>query len=156
YLLLHEHDVPLAGTLTLMAVGDEESGGAWGTGWLLDQRPELAGAACMIGEPEAVTGLRVAEKGKAQFRLVSEGVSRHGGLGPGDDPVIRVAAALQEVRKLVEIEDDPPAEMLPVLDTMRTYQRSEADRGRQWLYRRPSIAAGVIRGGVKVNIVPRR
>jgi len=156
YLLIHEHAVPLKGPLTLMCVGDEETGGAWGTGWLLQNRPELAGDACMIGEPESPDGLRVGEKGKAQFRLIAEGESRHGGLGTGDDPVIRIGAALQEARKLVEMEDHPPAALGPVLETMKGYYRTEHDQGRQWLYRRPSMTAGLIRGGIKVNVVPRR
>jgi succinyl-diaminopimelate desuccinylase len=155
-LLLQEHRVPLRGPLHLMMVADEETGGAWGTGWLLEQRPELAGEACMIGEPESPDGLRVGEKGKAQFRLVAEDAPRHGGLGTGDDVVIEIGAALQEARKIVEMPDNPPAELLPVLETMTRYWRTEHDRGRQWLYRRPSMAAGVIRGGIKVNVVPRR
>lgn len=154
-LLLREHRVPLRGPLHLMMVADEEAGGAWGTGWLLEQRPELAGEACMIGEPESLDGLRVGEKGKAQFRLVAEDASRHGGLGTGDDVVVEIGAALQEARRIVEMPDNPPAELLPVLETMTHYWRTEHDRGRQWLYRRPSMAAGLIRGGIKVNIVPR-
>ena len=39
---------------------------------------------------------------------------------------------------------------------MSGYVRSEYDAGRQWLYRHPSMSAGVIRGGIKVNVVPRR
>ena len=156
YLLLHEHRVPLHGPLTLMMVADEEAGGAWGTGWILEQRPDLAGDACIIGEPEAPSGVRIGEKGKCQFRLVAEGASRHGGLGTGDDVVIRIGAALQEARRLVELPDNPPAELLPVLETMTHYWRTEHDRGRQWLYRHPSMTAGLIRGGIKVNVVPRR
>jgi acetylornithine deacetylase/succinyl-diaminopimelate desuccinylase-like protein len=45
---------------------------------------------------------------------------------------------------------------MPVLETMTRYWRAEHDRGRQWLYRRPSMTAGLIRGGIKVNVVPRR
>jgi len=156
YLLLHERRVPLRGPLTLMMVADEEAGGAWGTGWLLEHRPELAGNACLIGEPESPDGVRIGEKGKCQFRLVAEGASRHGGLGTGDDVVIRIGAALQEARKIVELPDRPPAELLPVLETMAHYWRTEHDRERQWLYRHPSMTAGLIRGGIKVNVVPRR
>ena len=140
-----------------MMVGDEETGGAWGTGWLLEQRPELAGEACMIGEPESPDGLRVGEKGKAQFRLVAEDAPRHGGLGTGDDVVVEVGGrAPGGPDSIVEMPDNPPEDLLPVLETMTRYWRTEHDRGRQWLYRRPSMAAGVIRGGIKVNVVPRR
>jgi succinyl-diaminopimelate desuccinylase len=156
HLLLHERRGPLRGPLTLMMVADEEAGGAWGTGWLLEHRPELAGQACLIGEPESPDGVRIGEKGKCQFRLVAEGASRHGGLGTGDDVVIRIGAALQEARKIVELPDRPPAELLPVLETMARYWRTEHDRDRQWLYRHPSMTAGLIRGGIKVNVVPRR
>jgi succinyl-diaminopimelate desuccinylase len=156
YLLVHEHRLPLRGPLTLMMVADEETGGAWGTGYILEQRPELAGDACMIGEPESPDGLRLGEKGKCQFRLIAEDESRHGGLGTGDDVVVRIGAALQEARKIVEIEDRPPSDLLPILDGMKSYWRTAHDRGRQWLYRRPSMTAGLISGGIKVNIVPRR
>lgn len=156
FLLIHEHRVPLRGPLTLMMVADEETGGAWGTGFILKERPELAGDACMIGEPESPDGLRVGEKGKSQFRLIAEGDSRHGGLGTGDDPVVKIGAALQEARRIVEMKDEAPVDLLPVLDGMQSYWRTEHDRGRQWLYRRPSMTAGVIRGGIKVNVVPRR
>ena len=44
----------------------------------------------MIGEPESPDGLRVGEKGKAQFRLIAEGAPRHGGLGTGDDVVVEI------------------------------------------------------------------
>jgi len=156
YLLIHEHGLPLAGPVTLMMVGDEETGGAWGTGHILATRPELAGDACMIGEPESPAGLRLAEKGKSQFRLIAEKESRHGGIGTGDDAITRVGAALQEARKIIELPDQAPADLLPILESMRDYSRSEYDGGRQWLYRHPSMSAGVIRGGIKVNVVPRR
>jgi succinyl-diaminopimelate desuccinylase len=156
YLLIHERRLPLKGPLTLMLVADEETGGAWGTGWILEHRPELAGDACVIGEPESPGGVRIGEKGKSQFRLIAEGQSRHGGLGTGDDVVVKVGAALQEARRIVELEDHPPEELMPILKGMETYWRTEHDRGRQWLYRRPSMTAGLIRGGIKVNIVPRR
>jgi succinyl-diaminopimelate desuccinylase len=156
YLLVHEHRLSLAGPLTIMMVADEETGGALGTGHILDRRPELAGDACMIGEPESPDGLRLGEKGKCQFRLIAEGAPRHGGLGTGDDAIIRLGAALQEARKIIELPDRPPADLLPVLETMSSYVRSEYDAGRQWLYRHPSMSAGVIRGGIKVNVVPRR
>jgi succinyl-diaminopimelate desuccinylase len=156
YLLVHEHRLSLAGPLTIMMVADEETGGALGTGHILEQRPELAGDACMIGEPESPDGLRLGEKGKCQFRLIAEGAPRHGGLGTGDDVIIHLGAALQEARKIIDLPDAPPADLLPVLDTMSRYERSEFDAGRQWLYRHPSMSAGVIRGGIKVNVVPRR
>ena len=65
FLLIHEHRVPLRGPLTLMMVADEETGGAWGTGFILEQRPEFAGDACMIGEPESPDGLRLGRRASA-------------------------------------------------------------------------------------------
>ena len=156
YLLVHEHRVPLEGPLTLMMVGDEETGGAWGTGHILATRPELAGDGCMIGEPESPAGLRLMEKGKSQFRLIAEQPTRHGGIGTGDDVITRVGAALQEARTIIDMPDESPADLVPILDAMKHYSRSEFDEGRQWLYRHPSMSAGVIRGGIKVNVVPRR
>jgi succinyl-diaminopimelate desuccinylase len=155
FLLIQESGISLRGPLTLQLVSDEETGGKWGTSWLLQNRPELAGDACIIGEPNGPDGITIGEKGRSQFRLVADAESYHGGLAAGDDVIIRIGAALQIVRRLVELEDDAPADLLPVLEARANDFRTDHERGRGWLLRRPSVAAGLIRGGIKVNVVPR-
>jgi succinyl-diaminopimelate desuccinylase len=155
FLLIHELGIPLRGPLTIELVSDEETGGRWGTDWLLRTRPELAGDACIIGEPGGPDGLTIGEKGRSQFRLIADAESYHGGLAAGDDVIIRIGAALQVVRRLVDLGDNPPADLLPVLEARANDFRTEHEKGRGWLLRRPSVAAGVIKGGIKVNVVPR-
>jgi len=44
-------------------VGSVAAEGAWRTGWLPENRSELAGEACVIGEPQAPSDVRIGEKG---------------------------------------------------------------------------------------------
>jgi succinyl-diaminopimelate desuccinylase len=155
FILIKQLGIPIKGTLTLMLVSDEETGGHWGTGWLLRTYPHMRGDACMIGEPGGVAGLRIGEKGKAQLRLRAEGPSYHGGLGTGDDAVMKIAAALLEVREIVQWKSEWPEDVQAVVSRAEAYSNSTWDRGKGWLLKHPSVNAGTIRGGVKVNIVPR-
>jgi succinyl-diaminopimelate desuccinylase len=51
YLLVAEHRLSLTGPLTLMMVGDEETGGAWGTGHILATRPSRGNTARISRTP---------------------------------------------------------------------------------------------------------
>ena len=46
-----------------MAVADEEDGGHDGTGWILNNRPEFVPDAALIGEPNSMDIVSVANKG---------------------------------------------------------------------------------------------
>ena len=73
--LLHELDVPIRGQLTLTLVGDEETGGFWGSDWLLEHVPMTRGDACLNSEPTRMDQVLIGHKGK--YTLVVE--TRHGG-----------------------------------------------------------------------------
>ena len=72
FCLIGEMGLDLPGKLTLMVVSDEETGGKWGTKWLLDNMPELLGDACLNAEPSGLT-TRIGEKEAVRSAMEAKG-----------------------------------------------------------------------------------
>ena len=71
YIYLHRLREHLAGRLALTCVSDEETGGTWGTKWLIETYPdEFRGDCVLNGEPSVPSMIRFGEKGT--LRLVFE------------------------------------------------------------------------------------
>ena len=116
------------GTLELALVSDEETMGFIGAGYLVEQgliRPEVA----IVGEP---TSLRVvhAQRGACWFQITTRGLAGHGSAPE------RGRSAIKHMAEIVlHLEDTLPSVNHEVLGG-------------------PSINAGTIHGGTKVNVVP--
>lgn len=93
--------------LILAFVADEEAGGTWGAGWLVENRPELfAGATQALGEVGGFSVplgegraylLATGEKGVAGASVVVRGEAAHASRPRRDDPVIRLAEAVARI-----------------------------------------------------------
>lgn len=153
--LLHELEVPLQGRLTYMAVSDEETGGRYGTQWIMKHHPEFIGDACLNGEPYAPDVVGIGERGAFRIILRTEGNPMHGSLSAGDDAIVRMAQALLALRPLLKERTEVPHELEEVIEKEKKYTRSPQDIGRQWMLEYPSYNVGVIRGGTKINVAPR-
>ncbi|MBW2058434.1 MAG: ArgE/DapE family deacylase [Deltaproteobacteria bacterium] len=154
-LLIHRLEVPIRGRLTFMGVSDEETGGKWGTHWLLENRPELRGDACLNGEPYAPDVVGVGERGAYRVVMRAEGEPMHGSLSAGDNAIMKMAQALLSLRPILQEKARIPEDMVEVIEKEKNYTRSPQDVGRQWMLDHPSYNVGVIRGGTKINVVPR-
>src|SRR5579859_2374426 len=77
-LLLAEHRDAFAGELVLTLVGDEETGGEWGTRYLLGHEPDALGDAMINGDAGSPDVLRFGEKGQLWIELEARGKSHHG------------------------------------------------------------------------------
>jgi acetylornithine deacetylase/succinyl-diaminopimelate desuccinylase-like protein len=148
--------LPQGRRLTLIAASDTESGGAWGVGSLVRTAPEVVGTACLLGEPEGTSAIRIGEKGKAQFELRTEGDSYSAALSSGGGAIALLARALVALERLPTLESSVPSEVADIIAEMGTYSRNSQEQGLTWLLRRPSLNAGVIEGGTKVNLAPAR
>jgi acetylornithine deacetylase/succinyl-diaminopimelate desuccinylase-like protein len=155
YLLIRELGIPLRGRLTFMAVADEETGGLWGTRWLLDARPDLVPDACLISEVCSPDAVRVGEKGIAWIVLRSRGRSYHGSLAAGDNAITRLCDAIGVVRAIVKEPGTAPPDLIPVIEGAKRHYLTEDQQGREWLLEHPSCNVGMIGGGIKANIAPR-
>ncbi|MGE5137763.1 MAG: M20/M25/M40 family metallo-hydrolase [Gemmatimonadota bacterium] len=93
--------------VVLSFLADEEAGGSYGAGWLVDNHPDLfAGVSEAIGEVggfSATIGgqrlylLQTAEKGMAWLRLTARGTAGHGSMLQSDNAVTELAEAVARV-----------------------------------------------------------
>ncbi len=122
----------LSGSLEINPVCDEETGGHKGTRYLLEQG-EVQPDYVVVGE---ITGNRVAvaEKGIIQLELKTQGKSAHAST-PWDG---------------INAVDN----MLTLYNRIRTYFTENLQDQSHPLTPPPSINLGLIRGGVKSNMVP--
>ncbi len=101
-ILLHRQKKPLKRDLIFTAVADEEAGGAFGSGWLVENHPEKIRAEYALGEfggfSRIVDGnhfypVQIAEKGICWLRIRAKGDPGHGSLPNWDGSVGRIGRA---------------------------------------------------------------
>jgi acetylornithine deacetylase/succinyl-diaminopimelate desuccinylase-like protein len=107
FLALHRAGQPLRRPVIFMATADEEAGGAYGAGWLVQHRPELFNGVSMLlneggggGEIEGqqVFEIEVTQKVPLWLRLVARDVPGHGSTPRATSSVGRIVRALERLR----------------------------------------------------------
>ncbi len=98
---------PPPGDLVLCVLSDEEQGGSFGAGFLVDEHPELfSGVRYAIGEfggfsfqllGRRLYPIQVAEKQRAVLRLVAEGDAGHGSLGGPGSAITALARSTHRI-----------------------------------------------------------
>lgn len=166
--LYREH---LKGSVGLAAVSDEETGGKYGTRWLLDHddegreladeretRSPWAGDVMINAEPGGLGTIRFAEKGTLRLTLtVDVGPGAHGAYTHLSKSATRIAAALIEALAVVEeIGPDLDPELKAYLE--REDVRAAIDecmgKGAADIAMKCTLNIGTIHGGLKVNMIP--
>lgn len=100
---------PARGTLKLIFVADEETGGAAGARWLTEQHPEKVRCDMLLNEGTGSTrfeidgqryyGVCCGEKGIFRFRLTATGQAGHASMPRmGDNALMKLTPALQRLR----------------------------------------------------------
>lgn len=135
--LLKEDRTNLGGLLTLTYSSDEETGGQWGTEWLLRRVPEARGDACLIGDQNGIDTVAVGEKGLCWLRLTVEGASSHAAYG---SPRSATRELIEALDVLYALEDLVPGGGPAADDRLR----------------RITINVGKISGGTSPNLVAHR
>lgn len=156
FLLLKEVEDAIEGRVSLTLVSDEETGGAWGAAWLLDNHPEYIGDAVLNAEPTGIDTVWIGEKGICWLRLVSEGEAGHGSTGRGDNAITRLAEAVLVARTVTDIEGEAPHDIEPILEAQSRKRIFDSDTPIGDLLTHCSVNAGMISGGIKTNVIPRR
>jgi acetylornithine deacetylase/succinyl-diaminopimelate desuccinylase-like protein len=107
FLALHRMKVPLGRDVIFMATADEEAGGSFGAGWVVEHHPEaFAGAKLLLNEGGIGTeaagrkqfGIEVTQKVPLWLKLVSTGKPGHGSVPPVGSSVDRLVRALERLR----------------------------------------------------------
>lgn len=159
FLHLYQHRDKIRGKITLMAVSDEETGGEWGSKWLLDNEPlQCRGDVLMNAEPGGLGSIRMGEKGT--LRIVAS-VKTEGALGPylnlskGANR-IGIDFVNQVIHRVEALRPNLPEKLRKHLETDAV--RKAADEimgeGASLLFLYPTVNVGVWQGGLKNNMIP--
>jgi len=108
FLNLHRNNVSLNRDVIFMATADEEAGGFFGAGWLIENRPEIfENVGYVLNELTEPTqmdngtiqvGIEVAQKRPFWLRLRSEDIPGHGSAPRLTSATTRLIAALERIR----------------------------------------------------------
>jgi succinyl-diaminopimelate desuccinylase len=156
FAILHELREELHGSATLTVVSDEESGGRLGSGWLVDNVPDVKGDCCINGEPSSPYTLRFGEKGILWLRVTVRAPGAHGAythLSP--NPVKIAAKLITDLEALKDISVPYPADLAKAIGDGRQAAERALGPGGADVMSRVSVNIGVIHGGLKVNMIPR-
>ena len=160
YAYLHKFQEQISGRCTLEVVSDEESGGRWGTRYLLedDASEEWSGDCVLIGEPSGLDSIRFGEKGTLRMAMTVTAQGAHGAYTHRSEGAIRIAARL--IEKLVTLEQLHGEGMDEELKRymQQPEVRQVADEimwpGAADAMLIPTVNIGVIQGGTKNNMIP--
>ncbi|KAF2731040.1 acetylornithine deacetylase/succinyldiaminopimelate desuccinylase-like deacylase [Polyplosphaeria fusca] len=160
FTLLMKRASMMTGSVALTAVSDEETGGKWGTRYLLEHSgtpSRWAGDVVLNGEPGGLQSIRFGEKGTLRMTFVVKTPGANGAYKHVSRGANIIASKL--IIKLLEIEHLRPE--LP--DELRRYLGSEDVRkvaddimgsGAADILLQPTVNIGTMHGGVKVNVIP--
>ena len=114
FIRLHRAGLPLNRDVVLVASADEEAGGFYGAGWLVENRPEIfEGAGLLINEggngevsakEELIFSVEVTQKVPVWLRLTAVDTPGHGSTPRATSSVTRIVDALSLTRSLGYLE----------------------------------------------------
>ena len=148
----------LEGRLTLTAVSDEETGGRWGTGYLIEHHADDVLADCVLnGEPSSLATVRFGEKAVLWMTFTVETAGGHSAYPHTSKSANKIATALvHDLESLESIVAAAPEAVRRALG--RSEAREAIERGlgpgAADVVQNVTVNIGVIRGGVKVNMLP--
>jgi len=146
FLALHRSGKPLNRDVVLVATADEEAGGLFGAGWLIENRPEIfEGAGLLLNEGgtgrlrangDTVFSVEVTQKVPVWLRLTAIDTPGHGSMPNPTSSVTRIVQALELLRT-----NPFPARIIGPVDAMfRGIARSETG---EWAAAYGDISAAI-------------
>jgi len=146
------------GKLVLTAVSDEETGGKWGTRFLLDNHANDCIGDCVLNaEPSGLSSIRFAEKGTLRLALLIETPGAHGAYPHRSANANRIAASLiADLDHLNDMSVPMRADMAEYLaqPEVRACMDTVMGVGAADVALRVTVNVGVVQGGLKVNMMP--
>lgn len=154
YSYLHRLRTRLRGRLTLTVVSDEETFGPWGARHLIEHHPEVHGDCCLSGEPSDPRTVRFGEKGPLWMTFTIRTPGAHGAYPHLSPNAVKIAARLiGDLEELSETELSLPDAVVAALETSSGAIEQALGRGASDIIGKVTFGVGVIRGGVKVNMI---
>jgi succinyl-diaminopimelate desuccinylase len=158
FVYLHRLRDRLAGRLTLTAVSDEETGGTWGSRWLVEEfGEEFRGDCCLNGEPGTPETIRFGEKGTLRLVFEVSTPGAHAAYTHLSANAIRIAGDV--IRALYELESfafEQPRALREAVERSAPVMDRVLGAGAGAILNRVTVSVGVIQGGLKINMLPGR
>lgn len=143
------------GEVVLLLVGDEETGGKWGTGYLLEHEPAARGDLVLNADAGNPTVVRFGEKGISWYRLTSTGRACHGAhVHRGDNAIESLMAALSDIVKLRDAPTTLPESVVAAMLQARHVSEAVGGVGEFDNLSRVTVNIGALHGGTSPNLVP--
>jgi acetylornithine deacetylase/succinyl-diaminopimelate desuccinylase-like protein len=168
---------PARGELLIVAVVDEETGGALGAQWITQTHPEKVRCDLLVNEGggaffeyggRRIYGVCCAEKGVFRFTVTTEGVAGHASMpGMGDNALLKMAPVLERLAARqpdYRLTDEPRAFLAGIgedaEDPAGSIARLRAVDPRLAVFFEPMLGVTFtptrIRASEKVNVIPSR
>ena len=145
------------GEVVLALVGDEETGGVWGTQYLLANVEEAVGDAMLNADTGSPYVVRVGEKGNVWLEVEARGVANHGAhVHLGRNAVEALIDALAAVRALGALDPALPEAVERTIAEAKAISEPISGEGESETLRRITVNIGRIEGGIGVNTIPER
>ena len=154
YLYLSRLIPDIKGKLTLTVVSDEETFGPYGARYLMEHHSEVHGDCCLSGEPSDPRTVRFGEKGPLWLRFQVNTPGGHGAYSHMSKSANKIAARIIQELESLEIDIPPPGNVGPVLQGSKEVIEAALGTGASGIIQRITTNVGLIRGGVKVNMIP--
>ncbi len=145
----------LAGELVLTFVSDEETGGTWGTQYVLANVPEAHGDAMISADAGSPRVVRFGEKGQLWVELEARGRANHGAhVHLGDNAIVRLMASLAALKDMESMPCPIPADVMAAMHEAKGVSEPISGKGEFETLARLTVNIGTVSGGVAVNIIP--
>jgi succinyl-diaminopimelate desuccinylase len=155
YHYLYRHRAELRGKLTLTAVSDEETFGPWGARYLMEHHPEVHGDCLLNGEPSGLYNVRFGEKGALWLALTVRTAGAHGAHTHHSPSATKIASRLVgDLEAVAQIPVDVPGNVAKALELAAPGMEKSMGAGGSKIVSAVTLNIGVMRGGLKVNMVP--
>lgn len=156
---LHKYREHLRGNATLVLASDEETGGRWGSRYLLENDPRSRGDCMINGEPGGLQSIRFGEKGTLRLTFTIQTAGGHGAYTHATEGAnLMMVRLIRRLESVCDIVPDIDPELRKHLE--RPEVRQVADeimgKGAAESMLHPTLNIGTIHGGLKVNMIPER
>jgi succinyl-diaminopimelate desuccinylase len=162
--ILSELNEPLENNVEFWFTADEEIGGIDGARWLAEEK-RFKGDICIIGDGNG-GGLEnpcidLGCKGSVRTKLIARGKTSHGSAPYlGENAITKLMKVIPWVEKIGEYQLELPDEVEGLIpDTLDFHLKTQAltedqESAARHSLRHPTVTCNIIKGGVKINVVP--
>jgi acetylornithine deacetylase/succinyl-diaminopimelate desuccinylase-like protein len=154
---LARHRAAWRGEIVVTLAGDEESMGALGSQWLLENVPQAKGDAMICGDVGSPAVVRFGEKGLCWIEIDAVGKPAHGAhVHKGHNAIDRLRAALDGLKGLERLPVAAPPIVTQAIAAAKPVSEALSGSGEAETLQRLTVNIGTIAGGVSPNLVPTR